>query len=872
MIGSALGGLSGVANDLDAMDEALTARGMTVLRCAGDDATRAGILAAAERLLEAAEPGAAAVLYYSGHGGRVEPPDGFVIDAATGPVGAVGTAVAPGPELMDLQFIAPVDFGDSKPGDFRGITSIELSVLFARLTGITRNVTAIFDCCHAAHMARDPAKRARALPDLPPYERLRDHIERLREAGELRTELLPVGGSNPNLVRIAACAPEQSAYEYRSRGGRQIGMLTEALTGALAEAGTLPVTWATVLDRVRRRVLMQEPAQRPQAEGPSRRLLFDTAQADVLRALPVSALAGGRAALECAPLLGVQKGDRFLVMPPGAAAASEETSIGSLEVDRVGPLSAEGAVAFRGEAGQVPTGSQAFPTAAVVVALPVQLPSADPGAAALVAAVRAEPLLRVADPDEPSPAAVRIDADGLLELADPAGPLYPPRPADQDGTAGVVRDLVALARADALRRLTGDPRWALDAQIDFTWGVVQDGERRPLPLSGATVHVGQPIYLSVRNNGPETVYVSLIDIGVAGRIKVLTDFSPLGESLGPGREYVHGFDGYEGVLAGVPVNWPQHLDPGHARSETVRLLVTSRPQDVSMLEQDGVTRSPERRRAASPLESMLDQLCSGGMRDMAGMAAPPVKYDLYSLDFELDPVPDEGGFLIDERPGPVELHRAARQVRGGRLHQDPVTAALRIEELVVHRNRAVFGADVRVDAIVLTAAHQVRLPAYQVHTARFPNIRDGEPLALDRMLVYHGPAVDYLDIALWVSRDAPLTPGLGELLADEGAGFEIQEALARIGDSLTALPYAGAATAALGLSAVLVNVAYKLLRGAVNNVIGVYRGSMLAHEHFGAGRHPAEGVRRVQDFSLAFSIEEIRGAHVAGDVRFDSPR
>ena len=36
------------------------------------------------------------------------------------------------------------------------------------------------------------------------------------------------------------------------------------------------------------------------------------------------------------------------------------------------------------------------------------------------------------------------------------------------------------------------------------------------------------------------------------------------------------------------------------------------------------------------------------------------------------------------------------------------------------------------------------------------------------------------------------------------------------------------------------HMAYKLLRGAVNNAIGLYRGSMLAQEDFGVGRHPAE--------------------------------
>jgi hypothetical protein len=125
------------------------------------------------------------------------------------------------------------------------------------------------------------------------------------------------------------------------------------------------------------------------------------------------------------------------------------------------------------------------------------------------------------------------------------------------------------------------------------------------------------------------------------------------------------------------------------------------------------------------------------------------------------------------------------------------------------------------------------------------------------MLLYHGPAAEYLDLAIWVSRDAPDSLGLGELLAQEVSGFELQEALAKMSDSVTAVPGVAAAATAVGLAALVVNAAYKLLRGHTKGVVGLYRGSMLAHEDFGAGRHPQSGTRPVQDFSLAFSVEEI---------------
>ena len=625
LIGPTSGGLTGVGNDLDAMCRALTARGLSVSRCEGAEATRAGILTACEKLVAGAVPGEPAVLFYSGHGGRVAPP-------ATG---------EPGPDLMDMQFIVPADFrGDPASGAFLGITSLELSALLTRLNRITRNVTAIFDCCHAARMARDEELRAKARSEPAPYAWVREHIEGLRASGELELDLTRSTGDR-EVVRIAACAPEQSAYEYQGAGNRRIGMLTESLAMALAEAGTEPVTWAAVLDRVRRRVLRFEPAQRPEVAGPSRRLLFDTAEQDLISTLPVAGLSGGRAAMACAALLGVRSGDRFLIMPPGAAAQDEAASVGSLLVDRVGPLAAEGSVEFRSGHGAVPLGARAFRVAAAAASLPVLVPAGVAGADAVSELVDAQPLLRRAEPGERWLAAVRIDPDGGIRVEDRAGGLYPTRPADEAGLAQVVRDLTAVARAASVRALTGDPRWALNAPVVFTWGRVRGGERVPLAASNETVHVGEPIYLSVRNDGDATVYVSLIDVGVAGQITVLTDFTPLGLSLRAGGEYVFGFDDYTGVLTGSALAWPEDVDPRHARPETVLALVMSQPQDVSVLEQDGVAR--HRGGPPSPLEGMLAQLSRGGVREFTRMTGPAALYDVHTIDFELSPGPYPGG-------------------------------------------------------------------------------------------------------------------------------------------------------------------------------------------------------------------------------------
>lgn len=811
LIGVALDGLTGVDNDVAAMADALTARGLTVEPpLTGKDATRAGILEAYERLIADVAPGETAVVYYSGHGGRVLPP-------------AKSTA---GPELMDLEFIVPFDFHDSGPDDFRGITSVELSILLARLTQRTDNVVAVFDCCHSGRISRDDRLRLKTLPQATPYERLRAHIERLRQNEGLRTDLLRATG-NPDAVRVVACAPEQSAFEYPGAGGRQIGVLTEALTMALRAAGTERVSWATLLDGIRYRVSALVSGQRPEVEGPARRLLFSTYEDDPLDSLPATGVDNGRVSLKCAPLLGVRPGDTFTVWSPAG------DRIGDVTVDRVGPLAAQGPVALAAGITEVPVGARARPVATAAPTLAVSVPAGDARAADLRRALAEAPLLREADGDESWSVQAQIDTDGALTLADRFGPLHEPRPNSPSSTADAVRDLTRLARAAALRALSTDPRWSLNAPISLEWGLVRNGARQPLPHSGASVRAGEAVFVSVRNEGDTPVYATLLDIGVSGRITVLTEFAPSGVRLAPGerQEYVYGFDDYSGVLEGVTLQWPDGLDPAYARPETVLLFVTADPHDFSALAQDGFGQARDLLRAGA---------------DTTG------RYDVRAVEFEVEPASARDGFLIEEVSSPQTAKATPRRP------PPPSAVAVRLDELVVHRNRARFGgADVRVDAIVLTGALKGSQPTFRARTARFSRIHDGEPLPLDRMLVYHGPAVRYLDIALWVSRDGTGALDLGELLTDEVAGFEVQEALAKMGASMTGVPYAAGAAAMVGVGAVVVNVAYRLLRGAVNDVIGLYRGSMLAEERFGVGRHPAEGVRRVQDFSFAYSIDEV---------------
>jgi hypothetical protein len=853
LIGGAVEILTGVDNDIAAMKEALVARGLTVepaFTLTGKDATRAAILDAYERLIASAEPGEASVVYYSGHGGRALPPS------------TAGPGPRSGLDPMDLQFIVPYDFNESAPGDFRGITSVELSVLQARLTQRTDNVVTIFDCCHSGHLSRKLFRVKVTKDHVTSYEELSAHIKRM-EAEGLRSGLMHSIG-NPEAVRIVACAPEQMAFEYPGAGGKQIGMLTEALTMALRAAGTEKVSWATLLDGVRFRLsCLVGDGQRPEAEGPAGRLLFETEEDSHLGSLPVTDTDDGRLQLECAPLLGVRVGDDFEILSPS------DDKIGTLTVDLVGPLFAQGPVTLDAGVTDVPVGARARRITASAPKLVVSVPTDVPNSAELDSALKRSTLVRKAEGDEPWTARLLVDDDGAVTVADRIGPLHAPRSGRAASFTRAVSDLETLARAEALRALDADTRGALNAEATCEWGLVEDGQRRPLPDFNAVVRAGQKVYISVRNDGDTPVYVTLLDIGVTGRVSVLTNATPSGCRLSREyqQEYVFGYEALPGVLEGVPLDWPNGLEPVHARNETVLIFLTSERQDFRALTQPGL----KRKGIVSPLTKLVDQIASGNTRDLRGGGGAGGLYDVRKVDFKLEPASGDGDFLIEEvsvpqagsplgigpqGTGPLGTGPTPRGPSS--VAKVPTAVAVRLDELVIHRNRARFGgADVRVDAIVLTGTEDSPHPAFRARTQRFSRIRDDEPLPLDRMLVFHGPVVDYLDIALWVSRDSDGAVDLGELLSDEVAAFETQEALAKAGGALTGLPYAAAAAAMVGIGAIVVNVAYRLLRGTVNDVIGLYRGSMLAGEAFGLGRHPGDGVRRVQDFSFAYSIDDV---------------
>ncbi|MFC7734186.1 caspase family protein [Actinomadura keratinilytica] len=634
VIASPTGALRGPRNDAALVAHLLQERGFEVRSVVGRHATRAGILEGYESLIEDTRAGDAAVVYFSGHGG-----------------------VRRGAQA-EFRYVVPVDIADTAADDFRGVLEEELSVLQWRLTMRTRNVTTLWDCCFSGRMSRGalPGRMTvRGVEEEWPQTALlrrraaaAAEFERLRRAHPEE----PWFDANPHAVRMRACSPNEEAYEgYSFEFGGHLGFFTAALVSCLrADPGG---TWQAVGEQVRHRVVARSAAQRPEAAGPTGRVVFTEELRPAHRSHPVRIDArSGLAWLDGAALHGFEVGDEFLLgllgrpFDPGRAALAVVTAVHG---DAARLAAANG--------GPLADGLEAHPLRSARRAHRVRVECADAERRArFVRQLAGIPDVRVAEEEQPGGeiATITLEETGFL-LRDAARlPLYPaPRTADPASIARLREDIAHLGNAVRLRELVpGADR--LTVPVSFTASLV--GGTADLSVGAPVVHGGDRIRLRVRNgaDGGRPVYANVLDLGVAGRISVLNVAEPSGIELLPGQERAIGADpgGYE---PGLPLTWPALLPVDSPRFETLVAVFSDQPQDLRGLAQPGVSH----RSRQSPVGRELAWLLRPYRRDLAGPSLPAVRYAFVHVPFVLCP----GGLNCTHRATPGA--RREEQTRTG---------------------------------------------------------------------------------------------------------------------------------------------------------------------------------------------------------------
>jgi len=573
LLGSATGSLTGVANDVQAMAGWLDEMGLALDVREGPQATREGMLDGLDRLARDTPRGAAAVVYYSGHGGHVSMPS-----EARFAGGFVGGRVA----ARAFQYLVPTDH--QKGVAFRGIFRAELSSKMWALAERTTNITVILDCCHATDMVRSNSKSV-----VEPWSAgVEAHVAWLVEQG-YELEWLPEL-RNPWMVLLSACAATRRAYEYaRPSDGVRCSVFTDCLLDVVSRIREPDrVSWDGLVRRVTEAIGRTQVQQRPQVSGPWSRCLFSERRRPSRGVLTLRH-EGERWCLHGGEAVGVVRGDRYCVVDPLTDATQPLCEVVVAEVEgHESVVSVDAGMAERLEAGLVALPLPGGPTH--------QRCRID-GDGALASELRRRILevegLAVVEAAEGAGLAFALDVKGsAVDVLDADGrrlrwpwtevPELEPS-MRRERIDGLLDDLRALVKgADLLslarRERPAEPPRSLAHGLE--WGLVENGAPRPLPLHGAELTAGQRIYVRVENRSFRPIHVSVLDVGVARMGDLLNRNEPEGIDLGVGQTEIFGAPELD-TLRGIELQWPEMVPPDGPREESLVVFIASAPLPVN---------------------------------------------------------------------------------------------------------------------------------------------------------------------------------------------------------------------------------------------------------------------------------------------------
>ncbi|KAK1142074.1 hypothetical protein N8T08_008156 [Aspergillus melleus] len=617
LIAAPFEGLNGTLYDAESILRVLESKGFNTDTCFGENATRSGIFAAWERLISETKEDDAVVLYYSGHGGLVQSPQG---DRSV-----ESNDVAPPSTPWRYQFLVPVDYDQSTESDFRGILDVEISHVLRQLTERTRNVTVILDCCHSGRMFRAPMlegqARQKSLKDVQ-FHQVAQHITAMQGQGQLEGQGFLTG--NPHAVRVVATAPSESAWEYMNPRGEWCGTYTEALVKVIEDCWGHEMSWKTIFLRVRQLVNNRFPGQHPQVEGPETRVPFSLRQAPscVLQIKIVN----GQPIIQGGSVLGVRTGNTYTIVP---LSMNDQQVSG----DDLPEATVTNVAAFKAKVklSSMPSWLSLSSVGALAVLKresidkhPIQVPES---LSFLRDHVEESTLLRCHTADESEPPLMEFrEQDESFALFNQQGVELGSSPLNEEESSRRGKNLIVtaerLVRAQRVLSLTCEkPVDKLDHMLYHEIGVVEDEQpTRSSQVGGEDYHVleKESVYIKLHNRGRETVYVSVFDINVAGEVSFITQTNPEGIELPEERSTVLGSDDF-GELMGLEITWPKDVSKKLPIDEQFLLIITNTPMDVRYL-----------------ADSVNIEHATG--RDAArAISTAKIQYDVVHLKFKLHP-------------------------------------------------------------------------------------------------------------------------------------------------------------------------------------------------------------------------------------------
>ena len=496
--------------------------------------TYENIVAAFREVGEGAAPGDQVYIHYSGHGGRTK----TLIPKLRGENG------------YD-EALVPCDIGDPQARYLRGP---ELAGLIEELVARRLIVSVVLDCCHSAGMRRSPAKAVRrGLEVVDTTRRPTDSLVasadellglmRRRQAAALVmrnvTVETPWLTAPKDFVLLAACRPQDCAFEYPFENGESQGALTYYLLKALREEGT-DLTFEELHERVYAQVYNQFKYQTPMLAGESDRPFFGAGPRRT-RATPASSPQGvivlgieaERLLLNTGQAHGIRKGMRFSIHRPSEGSA-EGLRQAVVEIEEIGATESWAKI-IESTRSLIRPGAQAVPAG-----LPpdmkklqgvVKLDTEGSKNRAALEQVRAaisqdvSSYLRLAEEGEPIDFQVTVDGEGAFVVLDrkcmPIPHLGPPLDVTwPDFVSDLLlrlthltryRNVLGIKNADGQSPLAGKLGLKiLGTQKDFTPG--EDPDPQPVGPPPIDLQTGEWLFLEIINKSSRILNIVVLDL------------------------------------------------------------------------------------------------------------------------------------------------------------------------------------------------------------------------------------------------------------------------------------------------------------------------------------------------------------------------
>ena len=277
--------------------------------------TYENIVRAFHQILEKAKPGDHVIIHYSGHGGRAK--SIYPEEIKTGGID---------------ETLVPMDIGTGG----RYLRDLELAHLLHSMAEKKLILSVFLDCCHSGGMVKgDIAIRGLGVidtTDRPTDTLAADNTDTLLATWQQLTSNtraatpFMAGGlpTSDKWVVLAACRPQELAYEYKFDGVNKSGALTYWLVDSL-QADGIALSYKHLHQRVLARIQAQFNRQRPQLYGDGERAVFGDSKVKAQFAVPVLKVDWVKnvVVLNAGIAHGVRKGAQFAIFPLNATDLSD---------------------------------------------------------------------------------------------------------------------------------------------------------------------------------------------------------------------------------------------------------------------------------------------------------------------------------------------------------------------------------------------------------------------------------------------------------------------------------------------------------------------------------------------------------------------